>query len=589
MQFAKSAWLRALESTAAIERTPTGTLPALIQDLALQFEAAPALIATDVSFTYRELADACNRYTRWGSAQGLRAGDVVCLLMLNSPHYMAIWLGLTRIGVTVSLLNTQLRGPALSHSINIVAPRHVLVDARLCDAVPDVLEAVGADIQWWAHGAGGLNLPRLDIEAAAFPATQVSAEEIPLPHLQDRALFIYTSGTTGLPKAANVSHYRVMQWSHWFAGMMDTTPQDRMYACLPLYHSVGGIVATGACLVRGGSVLLRERFSARDFWPEITEARCTLFQYIGELCRYLVNTPAQPSETLHSLRLCCGNGMRADVWQEFQQRFRIPRILEYYASTEGNFSLYNCEGKVGAIGRIPPFLRHRLPIAVVKFDVATAMPIRNTTGQCVPCDVDEAGEAIGQLQAAGGAPVSRFEGYADAAATDKKVLRDVFVPGDAWYRTGDLMRQDQQGFFYFVDRVGETYRWKGENVSTEQVTAAITCCPGVITAAVYGVPVPGAEGRAGMAAVVTRPDFDLAQLRRHLVSQLPDYARPLFLRLIGTIEVTETFKLRKNGLVAEGFDPARVPDLYMDDYASKSYLPLDAAMHERLTTGGLRL
>src|SRR5213076_3335037 len=228
---------------------------------------------------------------------------------------------------------------------------------------------------------------------------------------------------------------------------------------------------SGAPLKGGGAVVLRERFSAREFWQDIVAERCTLFQYIGELCRYLLASPPQAQETRHALRLCCGNGLRSDVWEQFQKRFRIPQILEYYAATEGSFSLYNCEGRVGAIGRIPAFLAHRVPVALVRFDTEAGAPVRDEAGHCLRCAPDEVGEAIGALSRPGGQDGGRFEGYADPEASKQKILRDVFAEGDAWYRTGDLMRQDEQGFFYFVDRVGDTFRWKGENVSTGEVTA----------------------------------------------------------------------------------------------------------------------
>jgi fatty-acyl-CoA synthase len=379
-----------------------------------------------------------------------------------------------------------------------------------------------------------------------------------------------------------------MQWSHWFAGLMDVQPADRMYNCLPLYHSVGGVVATGATLVGGGAVVLRERFSASGFWKDVAAERCTLFQYIGELCRYLLNSPRQEEESRHALRLACGNGLRGDVWTSFQERFHIPQILEYYAATEGNFSLYNCEGRVGAIGRIPPFLAHRLPVALVRFDVGAQAPLRDASGSCVRCTPGEVGEALGQIVASN--ELTRFEGYRDAAASAKKILRDVFTPGDAWYRTGDLMRQDAQGFFYFVDRVGDTFRWKGENVSTTEVEAVLASVPGVTEAAVYGVGIPGAEGRAGMAALVVAPDFDLVALREALGTRLPEYARPVFVRLVGAIEITGTFKLRKQELAAEGYDRARVRDaLFVDDTARAEYVALDAALYARLMAGGVRL
>jgi len=363
-----------------------------------------------------------------------------------------------------------------------------------------------------------------------------------------------------------------------------------MYNCLPLYHSVGGVVATGATLVRGGAVVLRERFSASEFWKDVISERCTLFQYIGELCRYLLASPPQPWETEHSLRLCCGNGLRPDVWEPFRERFRIPQILEYYAATEGSFSLYNCEGRPGAIGRIPPFLSHRMPVALVKFDLSTGAPLRDESGRCIRCDANEAGEAIGEISGAAGKHGGRFEGYADTAASEKKILRDVFTAGDAWYRTGDLMRKDEQGFYYFVDRVGDTFRWKGENVSTGEVTAVITSCPGVTDAAVYGVAVPGTDGRAGMAALVVTPEFDLAAFRQHLASRLPDYARPLFLRIVSAIEMTGTFKLRKQELAIEGYDRTRVSDaLYFDDRQQRAYTAVDESLYQQLQGGKLRV
>jgi fatty-acyl-CoA synthase len=582
------AWVRALERTAPIGRQPFLTLPALIEQLADRFEAAPALISRETTLTYRSLSSACNRYARWGLAQGLEHGDIVCLLMANCPDYMAIWLGLSRVGVTVALVNANLTGEPLAHSINTVAPRYVISGAGLCEGLTAVRARLAPGIQCLSCGAGEHDLPRLDLAVASLPAEPLTSAEFRAPRLEDRALCIYTSGTTGLPKAANVSHFRLMQWSHWFAGMMDVQSADRMYNCLPMYHSVGGVVATGATLVGGGAVVVRERFSVSSFWADVVAERCTLFQYIGELCRYLLKAPQQPQETAHALRLACGNGLRADVWTQFQQRFRIPQILEYYAATEGNFSLYNCEGRPGAIGRIPPFLSHRVPVALVRFDAASAAPSRDAQGRCVRCAPGEIGEAIGQIVATSGA--TRFEGYTDAEASGKKILRGAFADGDAWYRTGDLMRQDAQGFFYFVDRVGDTFRWKGENVSTTEVEAQICACRGVSAAAVYGVALPGSDGRAGMAALVVDADFSLSEFRRALALALPAYARPVLVRIVPTIELTGTFKLRKQELALEGCDPRRVRDaLYLDDPARREYVLLDAALHERLQGGKLRL
>ena len=582
------AWVRALERTAPIGRERTLTLPALIGRLAERFGEAPALLTADTAWSYRALASACNRYARWGLSRGLTAGDTVCLMMTNCPEYLAIWLGLTRIGVTVALINTNLRGRLLAHSLQVVSPRCVIAGASLGAAVNEVRAQLARGVEGWVHGESDATAPRLDQAAASLSGDSLTPADAALPTLGERALCIYTSGTTGLPKAANISHFRLMQWSHWFAGLMDVQPADRMYNCLPLYHSVGGVVATGATLVGGGAVVLRERFSASAFWKDVVTERCTLFQYIGELCRYLLNSPRQVEESHHVLRMACGNGLRGDVWAPFQERFRIPQILEYYAATEGNFSLYNCEGRVGSIGRIPPFLLHRLPVALVRFDVESQAPLRDASGHCVRCAPGEVGEALGEIVASN--DVTRFEGYTDTEASAKKTLSNVFAPGDVWYRTGDLMRQDAQGFFYFVDRVGDTFRWKGENVSTTEVETVLASLPGVTEAAVYGVNVPGAEGRAGMAALVVSPDFDLGAMRRALLTRLPEYARPVFVRLVSAIELTGTFKLRKQELAAEGYDCTRVRDaLYVDDSTRAEYVPLDAGVYARLMAATLRL
>ena len=350
-------WVRALECTAPITANSSLTLPCLIDDLADTFEAAFALIGDSGSLSYRSLAQRCNQYARWALAQGLRKGDVVCLLMPNCLDYMAIWLGMTRVGVTVALINTNLVGGQLVHSVNIAAPKYMIVGEDLVDVFVAVLPQIASGVQCWAHGHNSHGFPRIDQAVLSLVGDKLHLSEFEPPSLKDSALYIYTSGTTGMPKAAHVSHMRLMQWCHWFAGMMDTRPSDRMYNCLPMYHSIGGVVATGAVLVNGGAVVIRRQFSASRFWDEVVERNCTLFQYIGELCRYLVNSPPHPREADHRIRLCCGNGLRPDIWQIFQSRFHIRQILEFYAATEGNFSLYNCEGRPGAIGQSPRFLR----------------------------------------------------------------------------------------------------------------------------------------------------------------------------------------------------------------------------------------
>ena len=582
-------WLRALEATAPIAAQPKRLLFHVIEDLARTFPDAPALVSSEKNLTYATLAARANAYARWAIAQNIAKGETVCLMMPNQPDYMAIWLGLSAIGVVTALINTQLRDPSLAHCIDAVAPTHVIAAAEFSDHLQSLAASLKTRPTMWSQGGDGA-FPRIDQAAAQFSGAVLNPSERRTVTTADRALLIYTSGTTGLPKAANVSHRRLLLWSFWFAGLMDTGPRDRIYNCLPMYHSIGGIVATGAALVRGGSVLIRDKFSAQHFWDDIVDGGCTIFQYIGELARYLVNAPPHPRERAHSLRLACGNGLRGDVWEKFQKRFAIPRILEFYASTEGNFSLYNVEGKVGAIGRVPSFLRHRFPLALVKFDEESGAPLRGQNGFCVRCATGEIGEAIGRIRDGSAQAGGEFEGYSEARQSEQKILRDVFERGDAWYRTGDLMRSDANGFYYFVDRIGDTFRWKGENVSASEVAAAIAAFPGVQEVNVYGVRVPGTEGAAGMAAIVCAGDPDLSGLRKHLSQWLPPYARPLFVRFADRLEATATFKHTKAILQREGFDPAATTDpIYFDDPVKKAFISIDDALFGRITNGEVRL
>ena len=560
------AWIRAMTAVGALAEDSRPLAVRLIG----QPSDRPALLSNQGDLTYRQLAARINQYAHWALAIGLQPGEAVALMMPNCSDYVAFWLGVSRVGGVVALLNTGLRQDGLAHAIGVAHARHVVTDASLTDAVQAVRSRFGPSTCFWVCGTGAEGWRHLD--ADAMPREPVAAM---FPAALDRALLIYTSGTTGLPKAVGISHGRVLEWSFWFAGMMDTGPDDRMYDCLPMYHSIGGVVAVGAMLVRGGSVVIRPGFSASRFWDDVAEGQCTIFQYIGELCRYLVNAPPHRLERTHQLRLACGNGLRAEIWTRFANRFQIPRVLEYYAATEGSVSLYNVEGKPGAIGRVPAFLAHRFPVALIRCDPGTGTPSRDDAGLCQRCAPDEMGEAIGPVPAQGL--------YTDPAATAKKILHDVFKPGDAWFRTGDLMRRDGAGFFTFVDRIGDTFRWKGENVATTEVAEALGRCPGVVMAVVYGVTVPGNEGRAGMAALETGPGFDLAALFRHLATLLPDYACPVFLRISATIDTTGTLKPLKAGLARDGFDPAVVRDpLYILDRALGRYVSMDAGIFARM-------
>jgi fatty-acyl-CoA synthase len=589
---AAKSWLKAIELTSRIEADPRRLFADMVEDWSERQPHRPGLISETETFSYRILADRINRYARWALSAGIEAGDTVCLLMPSRPDYIAAWLGITKVGGVVALINTKLVGLSLSHCINVADADHII----LADDLRAVFEAAVLHLtrkpKIWIHGGGGDQANRetnIDAALERMDGSELTPAERRDVTINDRALLIYTSGTTGLPKAASISHRRVLNWGGWFAGLTDASPEDRLYNCLPLFHSVGGIVAPCSMLFAGGSVVLSDKFSVGRFWHDIVRWECTLFQYIGELCRYLLKASPSEHEGKHQLRLACGNGLRGDIWEAFQARFAIPQILEFYAATEGNFSLYNVEGRPGAIGRIPPLLAHRFPAAIVRIDTELGIPVRNLDGLCVPCARGEVGEAIGRIGTAddGG---GRFEGYTDAAATEKKILRDVLAKGDAWFRTGDLMRLDEGGYFHFVDRVGDTFRWKGENVATSEVTQAVVDCPGVVEATTYGVEVPGADGRAGMVAVVVDDGFDLGALQHHLSSRLPAYACPVVVRICATLDTTETFKQKKQDLMREGFDPHLVNDpLFFGDIGSGAYLPLDAATFAAISDGSIRL
>jgi fatty-acyl-CoA synthase len=583
------AWLRALELTAPIARNPYRILSSVVEERATQLGNKPALLSDGESLTYQELSQRVNQYARWALDQGLGKGEVVGLLMSNRPEYLAIWLGITSVGGVVSLLNTNLTGPSLAHCIQVVSPKHLIVAAEFAGPMAAALAELPLAPAVWLHGDMASSWPRLDLEIEAKSGEALSEQEKRPPTVEDKALYIYTSGTTGLPKAANISHARAMQWGHWFAGMMGAQETDRMYNCLPMYHSVGGVQAAGAMLVAGGTLIIREKFSASQFWNDIVRWDCTLFQYIGELCRYLLHAPESAGETAHRIRMACGNGLAPEVWEGFKNRFSIPQIFEFYASTEGGVSLFNIQGKRGAIGHIPAYLTHRFSPALVAFDVEKGEPVRNAEGFCIRCAPNEAGEAIGKIADDPSSIGSRFEGYTSSEASERKILRDVFEAGDAWVRTGDLMRKDEQGYFYFVDRIGDTFRWKGENVATSEVAEAICAFRGIAHANVYGVTVPATEGRAGMATLVAEDELDLAEFRHYLISRLPPYARPLFLRIRKNMDLTGTFKYSKTDLVRQGFDPAASTDaIYFNNLELGLFTRLDQQLYERIQAGDIR-
>ncbi len=539
--------------------------------------------------TYDEFEARANSIAHWALAEGLKPGDCVALFMENRPDYVAVWFGLSKVGVVTALINSNLGDNALAHCINIADAKAVVMGGEQHDQLQSARPFLTGTPSFWTLGGSVADgVQDLEKTLATLPSTRPDRSHRAGIKAGALCLYVYTSGTTGLPKAARLPHVRTQGMMRSFVAACKATPRDRIYVTLPLYHGTGGLCGVGLALSVGASIILRRKFSASAFWDEAAREGATLFAYIGELCRYLLNQPPHPMERAHRIRSGFGNGLRPEIWEAFHERFGIPYLAEFYGSTEGNVSFMNLDGKVGAVGRIPRILRRTYAnVQIVKFDVETESPVRGADGFCIPAEANEAGEMIGRIS---NEVRERFEGYNDPEATRKKILRDVFETGDMWYRTGDLMKMDEGGWIYFVDRTGDTFRWKGENVATNEVGEVLSGYPGIEHANVYGVQVPGMDGRAGMAAITADEGCDVAGLHRWLRERLPDYAVPVFLRLQREAETTGTFKYRKVDLVKDGFDPSEVNEpLYFAHPERGEYVPLTQDEYETILAGGYRL
>lgn len=556
----------------------------------------PLVRFEDRRVCYNEYNALANRIAHWALESGIQAGEVVALLMQNRPEYLAAWAGLAKAGITTALLNTNLTGRTLGHAIDAADTRRLIVGSEclpnyqsLGADAPEGLEVhVAADPA--TDSASSLPPGALDFEgelasrSTQNPDPSVRAEV----HSGDPLVLIYTSGTTGLPKAAKMSHLRF--------SMIGICPQiagfgrtDVMYCALPLYHSAGGCMAVSAVLRSGGTIALRRRFSASQFWDDVRQFEATAFQYIGEFCRYLAIQPQSDDDGDHAIEFAIGNGLRPDIWEDFQNRFRIPRIVEFYGATEGNVAMLNFDNKLGSCGKRPPAVVPQPRL--IRYDVESDTHVRSAEGLCIECAPDEVGELVGEIPQKEDTFQGRFEGYTSKAETEKKILRDVRAKGDTWFRTGDLLRCDKRGYFYFVDRIGDTFRWKGENVSTQEVAEAVGAYPGIQLVNVYGVEL-GADGRAGMAAIVLDDPsrFDGKAFYELASSALPSYATPVFVRLQPEPEITGTFKLRKVDLQSEGYDSDAIEDpLYVRDDSQREYVELTPARLRAVKSGELRV
>lgn len=538
-----------------------------------------ALEMGDERYTWGILDEKTSQIAHVLSAHGVGPGDVVALVAQNSPLYVAIIFGVTRLGATTALVNSHLEGHPLSHAVKASGARVAIVDGQSEKAVrarPDLQEQLR---HVFTFGPG-------DFEEQLAAAPSRPFPRVPMKVIDDYVL-IYTSGTTGLPKPCKISHGRGLVAAAGFGPLFfGFVPGDKLYNVLPLYHSNALLLGTGGCILTRTPMAMRASFSAKAFWDDVQRYGATAIIYIGELCRYLLNTPPSEAEKNNSIRIALGNGMRPDVWEPFQKRFGIETIREFYGATEAPTILVNLAGKPGSVGRVPA--RRLSKLRIVRYDVDRDDYVRDSQGLCIECGPNEVGELLVRLDDKPLSAISEFRGYTDAAATDKKIVHDVLQHGDRYFRSGDLMRYDDEDFFYFVDRIGDTYRWKGENVSTAEVADVLAQTPGVKETTVLGVPVPGMEGQAGLAALVLENGHFDARTFWKIAQELPSYAQPRFVRIIDNFDKTGTFKIQKIALRKEGIDPvSQAGQLYVrqDD----GYAPLTPEIWSQIAAGAGRL
>ena len=487
----------------------------------------------DEELTYREANETVNRYAAVLAARGVGHGDVVGVMLRNSPHSVLLMLAVVKCGAVAGMLNYNQRGKVLAHSIG-------LLDAKAVVAETDFIEAVsesGADAE------GLMTLDELVQLAGTAPATNPAITAAVLA--KDKAFYIFTSGTTGMPKASVMTHYRWLRALAGFGGLgMRLTSDDTLYCCLPLYHNNALTVALSAVLNSGSTLALGKSFSASKFWDDVIRFDATAFVYIGEVCTYLLNQPPKPTDRKHHVRVIGGNGMRPAIWDDFVKRFGISRVCEFYAASEGNTAFLNVFNIDKTTGICPS------PIAFVEYEDESGEPARSDDGRVRKVKNGEPGLLLSKVSS-----FQPFDGYTDKDATEKKLVRDAFKKGDVWFNTGDLMRSQGFGHAAFTDRLGDTFRWKGENVATTEVEAALATDSQVEESTVFGVEVEGAGGKAGMAAIQLKEgeDFDGKALAKSAFQHLPAYAVPLFVRIVTELAHTSTFKSQKVDLRKEGY------------------------------------
>ncbi|WP_288382885.1 long-chain-acyl-CoA synthetase [uncultured Acinetobacter sp.] len=521
-----------------------------------------ALLFEDERYTYQELNEWANQIAHYYLSLGARKGDVIAVMLENRSELLATVIALAKIGVTIALVNTSQTGKVLSHSINLVKPIALIFGDEVHHCIDEIRADLNIDedrFHWFADQA-----TRQDVGTAPHGYINL-AEQIdhfpkfnpPTTHTvqgKDGLFYIYTSGTTGLPKAVIFTHSRWTLAYGTYGHVLDLNPDDVMYVTLPLYHATGIVVCWCGVIAGSATLALRRKYSTSAFWKDVQKFNASAIGYVGELCRYLMDAPATELDRSHRVTKMIGNGMRPNIWDKFKQRFGVDEILELYASSEGNVGFSNIFNFDNTVGFSPT------PYAVIAFDKEKNEPIRDKDGFCQKVKTGEVGLLVGKITRR-----SPFDGYTDPEKNKAVILKNVLKNGDAYFNTGDLVRDIGFRHAQFVDRLGDTFRWKGENVSTTEVENMLCEHDKIVEAVVYGVEIPHTNGRAGMAAITLADhaelnDQDLSHMASTFKKCLPAYAVPVFLRVQETVETTGTFKYQKNKLKEQAFDPNKTEE-----------------------------
>ncbi|KAL3865947.1 hypothetical protein ACJMK2_043291 [Sinanodonta woodiana] len=541
----------------------------------------PFILFEDRVYTYVFMDQQANRVASIASEWKLKVGETVAIMITNEPAFIWTFLGLQKLGIAVAFINFNIRMKPLVNSIRACEAKVLIVGQGddLRQAVEEIRSEL--DIPTFFQGPSPLqnqSYTRFDeLMQHAVPAGVCKAVRVGV-HPLTPCCYIFTSGTTGLPKPCIITHAKAIAYCSSLL-LANVTNKDIIYTPLPLYHGAGGGGGLMGTIGTGATMALCRKFSAKHFWEDCRKYNVTIAQYIGELCRYLLAVPESPADGKHCVRVMIGNGLRQDIWERFQSRFKVPNMVEFFGATEGTAFIMNLANRVGSCGRLSPFINlfDSVKKFIVKFDAIREEPVRDKEGHCILARPGETGLLLTTIP-----PHILQAGFYKGSKemNEKKIIRNVFKDGDVYFCYGDLLQIDNDYFAYFKDRLGDTFRWKGENVSTYEVADVMTGLDFIQDANVYGVEIPGTDGRAGMAAVhlvdgTSTSDDILKMIFNHCVTNLPIYAQPVFLRFPKDHTLTQTFKQRKVELVKEGYDPYVVTDpLFFRDDVNQTYAPL---------------